>query len=172
MATYGHVLQVLAALFGDGEAPLGGPLYGRLKNLQRFGIPLGLQIGKGKKIDYQSEQIFQIAFCLQLENAGVKPAQVARIVSARWSDTIFDLFKKEMKSPSKDNDRVLLIATSEMKSADDFILAISNDIGGAIKSLRKRGFRQAIVVNLTAIVHDVAEQEHALVPDALVKGRK
>jgi hypothetical protein len=171
--SYGDVFRILAALFGA-EAVIGGPLYGRLKNLTKFGIPLGLQVGTGKKIDYQSEQIYQLAFCLELEDAGIKPVQIARIVKARWSDEIYKFFEQELKSRS--DDRALIFATSEMKSGEDdnwiMVPAISGDmLVRAVKKLRMRGYRHATLIDVSGLVRAV-EKQRVIVSDALAEGRK
>lgn len=51
MATYADLMRVLAMLYGADEETLHGQVRGRVQNLQKMGIPLGLgsQTGRGKK---------------------------------------------------------------------------------------------------------------------------
>lgn len=126
-------------------------------------------------IDYQSEQIYQLAFCLELADSGVIPSQIALVVKSRWSDKIYRYFEQELKSPSAENDRVLIFAMSQMayswKSGeeDPFIMvpAITGGdmLGRAVERLRKRGRRHVILINVSDIVRCV-EKHRAATPEA------
>ena len=52
---------VLAGLFGADERVQKAAFRGRLKHLKRLGVPLGSRPGRGSKIDYELEHIYQWA---------------------------------------------------------------------------------------------------------------
>jgi len=115
MATYSEVMRVLAALYGADEKALHGPLRGRVQNLQKLGIPAGLKVGKGKRIDYKPEQIYEIVFCMELAETGIIPS-VMKSITLQASYLISRIFKKERQHPSTDNDTLLVLQTKQMSS--------------------------------------------------------
>lgn len=68
MASYAEVMKALAAIYRASDETVRGALRGRVQNLQKFGVPIdvGAQTGRGRKIDYGREEIYQIVFCLEL----------------------------------------------------------------------------------------------------------
>jgi hypothetical protein len=183
MATYAHVIKILAALFGASEKETLGPIRGRLQNFQRLGIPLGLKIGKGKKIDYQSEQIYQLAFCLELADAGVIPSQIEYVIKEWWESDIYKHFKDEMASPNAGG-KILILAMRQMVHAwpgrtpdslfDGFVITGpggDKTFAEVIGDLRRKGWRHAILIDLTEIVRCV-EKHRAAIPEALAEIEK
>jgi hypothetical protein len=73
-----------------------------------------LQIGKGRKINYESEQIYQLAFCLELADAGVIPSQIAYVIKEWWDDDIYKHFKAEIDRPSAGAGHILILAMKQM----------------------------------------------------------
>lgn len=114
MATFAQVMQAFGSLYGADEAAIGGQLRGRVQNLQKLGIPIGLgsRTGRGRAIDYRRNEIYQLALCLELSELGMTPAHVARIVSEIWESLAPD-FEKEAASPAAD-DAVLIIESNLM----------------------------------------------------------
>jgi hypothetical protein len=78
--SYSMVETVLAKVFAAGAAAQKGALRGRIKHLQRLGLtvkPPGV-----RKIAYTSGQIYELGFCLQLEQLGVDPSLAVRLLQA------------------------------------------------------------------------------------------
>jgi hypothetical protein len=101
MVTYAVAEGILARLHGvDAEAQRGA-FRGRLKHLKRLGIPLDSSPGKGKKIKYSIEQLYQWAFCLELEEFGLDPALISALVRRYWDDPLHGIFKQAAIEPSR-----------------------------------------------------------------------
>lgn len=75
-----------------------GAFRGRLKHLKRLGIPLGSRPGQGKKIIYSYEQIYQWAFCLEMEQFGIDPLQISDFMKFNWNTFVY----KEAFRPAHD----------------------------------------------------------------------
>jgi hypothetical protein len=124
MLTYAQAETVLARMhLADAEAQT-GPFRSRIKNLRKLGIPLGLSPGKGKKLLYSMEYIYQWALCLELSQFGVDPTVIAEFVKYNWDGLLKEAF--EQAGPVGSSNQTFLyfspwIMTSGWKS----------DVGGA-----------------------------------------
>jgi hypothetical protein len=119
MASYAEVVKVLGELYRADEEAVRGPLRGRVQNLQKLHIPLGLQVGKGRKIDYQREQIYQLMFCMELAEMGLTPSQIALIVRGFWENVFASEFRNEVAAQSQNNDRILVLFLNQMSATWD-----------------------------------------------------
>lgn len=54
---------------------------------------MGRRPGKGKKVSYDREQIYQWGFCLELEEFGIDPTVIVGIVQRQWTQNILPQFK-------------------------------------------------------------------------------
>jgi hypothetical protein len=54
---------------------------------------LGSNPGKGTRVSYEAEHLYQWAFCLELEEFGIDPTVIVRLISNRWPE-IFQEFEK------------------------------------------------------------------------------
>ncbi len=93
--TYAQAEAVLAGLFGADERVQKAAFRGRLKLLKRLGIPLGSRPGRGSKVDYELEHVYQWAWCLELEEFGLDPTLIAAHVAESWDKTIHPIFLHE-----------------------------------------------------------------------------
>ena len=56
----------------------------RLKQLQRMGFPEGVNAGKSARADYRAEQLFKLAFVLELLQIGITPERAISFVRSWW----------------------------------------------------------------------------------------
>jgi hypothetical protein len=89
---YAEVEAVLAQLHHAGGAVQHGAFRGRLAHLRRLGIPIGLNPGKGKRISYEIEQLYQLALCLELAEFGLDPSLIVKMVKQFWATQFYLLF--------------------------------------------------------------------------------
>jgi hypothetical protein len=80
MFRYPQVEGILARLYGASAKAQTGALRGRITHLRRLGLPLGAARGSGNKIAYGKEQVYELGFCLQLEQLGVDPSLAAKLL--------------------------------------------------------------------------------------------
>ena len=86
---FGAVLDVLAAVHGI-DADRMGAFKGRLKHYRQAGLlrAAGPSAGPGRHSQYEEEDIFRLAFCLQLSEIGIDPQVIARFVAVRWGGAL------------------------------------------------------------------------------------
>jgi hypothetical protein len=89
MLTYAEAESALAAIYQASGKPQAGAFRGRLKHFKRLGIPLGVNPGRGKKIGYGRNELYQWCFCLELSEFGVDPSIIVKIVRQYWDTQIF-----------------------------------------------------------------------------------
>ena len=168
MASYSDVMKVLAALYGADEKVIRGPLRGRVQNLQKMGIPIGLQVGKGKKIDYKREQIYQIVLCMELAEIGVIPSKLSDIIKKHWN-SISSILWREIQGQEEGSENLLVFKMNQMSSAwgndGAFEMHSSYDNAHLIRTLKGfRGWRHLYLVNITEVVRKVEQQLAIIVP--------
>lgn len=81
--TFGQIEAVLAdihAIAVDKRVAFTG----RLKALQRNGLPVGMRPGRGKAASFNYLQFMQLAIGMELMQAGIAPAPAASIITANW----------------------------------------------------------------------------------------
>jgi hypothetical protein len=93
MLTYAEAERALAQMYKATGKAQAGAFRGRLKHLKRLGIPLGSNPGRGKKISYERNELWQWCFCLELSEFGIDPSLIARMVKKNWSKNFFPGFK-------------------------------------------------------------------------------
>ena len=85
MLSFGQVSASLANLIG--VIPDREPRFqARLKQLQRMGIPTGANVGRYAKASYSPAQLFQLAFCLELIQAGMSPERAKATIDTFWTN--------------------------------------------------------------------------------------
>jgi hypothetical protein len=81
--SYGAIEKALGAVFGADSKIQQGALRGRLKHLQRLGLPT-IESGKGKKITYSPEQACQWLLVLLMSDVGIDPTVSVELVQKYW----------------------------------------------------------------------------------------
>jgi hypothetical protein len=88
---------------------------GKIQHFQKLGIPLNLKPGKGKKISYTGDEVFQWVLCLELAEYGVNPSTIANTIKAYWNSHLQDAFHAAARSDRKDD--ILLCFSPHIASA-------------------------------------------------------
>lgn len=98
MFRYPQVEDIFGRLYGAAGDAKTGALRGRITHLRRLGLPLGVARGSGNKIAYGKEQVYELGFCLQLEQLGVDPSLAARLLQAHQGYILRAYRKAELKN--------------------------------------------------------------------------
>ena len=113
--SYAVVEKALAEVFGADAVAQKGPFRGRIKHLQRLGLPAGGP-GRGQKISYSYAQICDWLIALELEEFGIDPTLAVRMVTGRtgpdqpegaWKSYLPNVIEKARQS--SDSDVLLLV---------------------------------------------------------------
>jgi hypothetical protein len=73
--SYGQLETLIARIYGASAKAQAGALRGRMRHLRRLGLPIGVApAGSGRKIAYSKEHVYELGFCLQLEQRGLTQA--------------------------------------------------------------------------------------------------
>jgi hypothetical protein len=143
-----------------------------VQNFQRLGVPLGLQVGKGKRIDYSRSEIYQLVFCLELSELGFDPSHVANLIQDRWA-AYLHLIDRAMDGKKTK----LFYATKFMshswatpaKDPDEDSYGFSREViqlvSGEHEDLPK-GHRHLAMLDVTLIVQDIEKLLAGILPPA------
>ena len=112
MFSYAEAETILARLH-HAERDQTGAFRGRLQHLKKLGIPLGVRPGRGKKINYEPEHLYQWALCLEYAQLGLDPAYIAQLIHVAWSG-IFSNFKEAEAGITSKQDDLFLYFTPRM----------------------------------------------------------
>jgi hypothetical protein len=155
--SYATVEAALATVFHAGVTAQKGALRGRIKHLQRLGLP-SKGPGKGKRISYSDAAVHAWLIALELEEFGIDPALAVQMIKGRWKD--LSRFIREARSPEQHHDIVLIVRPYFMSASWTFSPEVGQEIFGSfeagireteafLKFLANEGVR-ACVFNLTA----------------------
>lgn len=155
--TYAQAEGVLARLHGANGDAQRKTFRARLKHLKKLGVPLGVEPGRGKKISYAEEQLYQWAFCLEVAEFGLDPTHIVRVLREHW-DEIKKHFNAEA---SRDfNDELLFVLRPAFLSQ-----AMAGTASYGIKWFRGSGadlfwklrsHRRAMVINVTHLLRELS----------------
>lgn len=81
--SYGQMEVILTAHYAIHPDRV-GTFRARLKQLQRLSFPPGVNVGRGTKMVYGAEQLFQLVTVLELIHIGLPAATAATIVTKHW----------------------------------------------------------------------------------------
>jgi hypothetical protein len=120
--SYAEIERVLARLHGATTGEIQQKAFrGRLKHLKRLGIPQGIHPGRGAKIYYFEEQLFEWAFCLELAEFGLDPTVIVRLMNDYWRKDILRRLMAVRANPWGDggerDDDVYFVANPALMSA-------------------------------------------------------
>lgn len=84
MWSYKRIEHALARLYGANAVAQVGPFRGRIKHLQRLGVPMNRRPGRGSKAAYDVDEVLQFLFCLELTCFGVDPYLAVILLEKLW----------------------------------------------------------------------------------------
>jgi hypothetical protein len=116
MFTYAEAETLLAELHGVDRERQVGAFRARLKHLKKLGVPSGSTPGKGKKILYTREELYQWVFCLECYQFGIDPTWMASFVQKYWKNLYYHAFGRAEFHEQAD-DYFLVFTPSFMTSA-------------------------------------------------------
>ncbi|ESY20390.1 hypothetical protein [Mesorhizobium sp. LNJC391B00] len=154
MLTYAAAEAVLAGMYGLGSEIQGKAFRARLKHLKRLGVPLGSNPGRGTKIWYHDEQIFQWAFCLELAEFGIDPTTVVTFIREAWPD-ILKHFEEARRGRTAANEICFCSEPRLMTGplSGEGLGFAYNWRNAAM--VRVDGVRRSLVINLSAMVRQI-----------------
>jgi hypothetical protein len=108
--TYAQAETILARLHDVNSEHQIGAFRARLKHLKRLGIPLRSHPGRGAKIGYTREHLYQWSFCLECAQFGFDPTWTVQWLRAQWSKVIYPVFliAERHLHPAGEGDDLLL----------------------------------------------------------------
>jgi hypothetical protein len=104
---YGVVEGSLAAVFGLDAKTQRGPLRGRLKHIQRLGLP-GTAAGKGARVSYSLEQACQWLIALLLSEIGIDPAVIVKTIQRHWKSSLARSVQEAVDAEALSGNPILL----------------------------------------------------------------
>jgi len=155
--SYAEAESILAKLHGVPDDTQKGAFRGRLKHLRRLGIPIDSHTGRGSKISYLPDQLFQWAFCLELAEFGIDPVVIATFIKSKWSAEISEQFLATLTSGTDQFfvwNPCLMSNGSEPETFQfdwsDFKKLVTHSIH-RVKNLRRR----AMIINISDLTKEI-----------------
>jgi hypothetical protein len=174
MFTYAMAETVLARLHAASEDAQRAAFRARLKHLKRLGIPSGINPGRGKRVSYAGEQIFEWAFCLELAEFGIDPTVVVEIIRGYWLSDILPRFLDAHQEP-EGNDLYFGLYPKFMARSWDrddpmpFVFRFVRDRDSRNKpemSVWLTRQRRVILINVSKLVRQIAAEVMKLGDDS------
>jgi hypothetical protein len=133
---YGPVEKALAHICWIDEHQKGA-FRGKLKHLQRIGLP-EIEPGKGRRVAYTRELVFQWLIALLLGQLGIDPVLVVRTVKENWKNVLAPAIEAAISRRARAGNHVYLVLRPRLMSGGG--LQISwferhSPIGGGIDNL-------------------------------------
>jgi hypothetical protein len=162
--SYATMELALARLHGADEKAQKGVLRGRIKHLQRLGLPLGQRPVKGRANDYSDEQVWQFALALEFAQCGIDPTTAVQIISAYWQTEIEDRMRAAHVQPRSRDTSILILTMEVLSSAwkpeGSTLNGLSMMRWGRIGALgpwhlKGRDNRRGIIINVTDMMKEL-----------------
>ena len=115
MLTYAKAEEALAWLSDASRAQ--STFRARLKHLKKLGVPIDVSPGRGKKILYGKEELYQWAFCLELMQFGIDPSVIVGQVKQSWPQFLNWMESTETQAAKRDHDRFLFFVPQFISAA-------------------------------------------------------
>jgi hypothetical protein len=174
MFTYAQAETLLARLHAADGVVRTKAFRGRLKHLQRLGLPLGRPPGRGNKTPYTRDQLYQWAFCLECAQFGFDPTWMAKQVEKHWP-SIYEGFRAAERSDGPGSSDVFLWITPNMMTEAWNEDRIGKKQIGPLwftylpkRKLRERlekvdgKFRRVCLLNLSGLVRGIGDIEQEI----------
>lgn len=174
MATFSEIIEILTHLYGDGAASLqtgvdpeqiASAMKSRVQNLQKMGIPLGMNVGKGKRINYSRNEAYQIFLCIELANLGIAPSISTQIIKQHWDKRLKAKFETEWKTflnPAVDGGILLFFFPEIMKHQDEIIIGTASlkQFSEGLGKLFPGEWKSMAVVSISNLVRRIEWKFH------------
>jgi hypothetical protein len=110
--TFGQIIEALMALYGVSDAEK-GRFVARVYKIQRAGVPIGANVGKGPRVSYSLDQFFQLLVTLELAELSISLTNASRMVRDQWPESGVSLAPAQAWLAIRDGDAnsVLLLAS-------------------------------------------------------------
>lgn len=176
MASLKDLLNLLSTLYSADELAISGQVKGRVQNLQKMGVPIGGNIGKGKRLDYGRSEIYQVVTCFELAELGLNPSQSSFFVKEDWAQKLEPHYRKEWTAPGKED--LLLIVMVELMSSTwkqpespakaplsaSYVFTTPKKLWTAVEFMNRSGMRHFSTINVSALVRDVEREMTGILP--------
>jgi hypothetical protein len=151
VVTYAQAEGILARLHQSAGKPQQKAFRARLKHLKRLGVPLGSHPGRGKKIDYTDEQLAEWVFCLELEECGLDPSVIVRLLKENRREIYTDEATIDYQ-----HELLLVIRPSAIAAdAPGYKIEWIRREGHRDPFQKLRSYRRCIVVNVTQLLRQM-----------------
>jgi hypothetical protein len=168
--SYAMVETVLAKVFGVGDAAQKGALRGRIKHLQGLGLAVKAQRGV-RRVAYTRGQIYELGFCLQLEQAGIDASIAAKLLQA-YRKYILDAYAEAEEAIQKREHYFFWLVTEFMTARwstkklkfpglPEFQAGTLQELKDAIARLDSRRCCCLTLFHMTTLVREVLEAAKA-----------
>jgi hypothetical protein len=81
--SFGQMLDVLMTLYGMRESER-GRFVARVNKVQRAGVPIGTNVGKGPRVRYSLDQFFQLLIVMELAELSISLTNASLMVREFW----------------------------------------------------------------------------------------
>ena len=157
--TYKQLEQILRQYF-DIASPKVSTFRSRIKQLQRLKFPPGVNVGRGAKMVYSAEQLFQLTTAFELLNNGFPAATATDLLSEYWGN-FSDAFaiKESDNRLNKDTPRYILFTLAKIKYTDDAHVTIESvsNLQDALSAKDGKSLNSFQVIDVGGIVNSLAD---------------
>jgi hypothetical protein len=171
--TYAQAETVLARMYDADPTAQAGAFRGRLKHLKRLGVPLERPTGRGRKVPFDLDHLYQWTLCLELSEFGLDPTLIVRFVRHFWP-SMKSAFDRAASADTNVNLTLLINPVVMSKTwwrdpgdeplrsqYSEFLdFSICGDVPEAANLVERleAGRRRAMVINLSEVVRLIATE--------------